>query len=112
MSISYDTAESIVHGLKEIGILSDTLTLIEENLNDKSRMNADIIRTHNISSERSGELLKLLKASSIKYTAGRYFRAGMVFSIVAVIDKMYSKLDRPSALQSSLEKQYAFSEGQ
>lgn len=91
MGMAYDTAESIVPALKEIGVLTEDLTIIEESINVKERQIAHILHRHGIPGDRAQVLVRLLKAAAIKYTAGRYFRAGMVFSIVAVIDKMYGK---------------------
>jgi non-lysosomal glucosylceramidase len=91
MAISYDIAESIVLDLKESGVLSDTSNFVEENFSDTSDRIPEILHKHGIPGDRARELCKLLRASSIKYTAGRYFRAGMVFSIIAVIEKLYSK---------------------
>lgn len=94
MGIARDAAESIALALKETGVLDEDMTIVEESVNARSEQIAETLQRHGIPGDRAQELVKLLKAASIKYTAGRYFRNGMVFSIVAVIDKMYGRLGR------------------
>ncbi len=85
--VPLDKAKLIVADLKEAGLLSDSFKIVMSKLDDN--VLSAILHKYSISGEMSKRIFKLLKDPPLKYTAGRYFRAGMVYSILAVMEKMH-----------------------
>lgn len=86
--VPLDKAKLIVADLKKAGMLSDSSEIVSSKLDDKAL--AAVAQKYSVPGEISKRIFRLLKDPPLKYTAGRYFRAGMVYSILAVMEKAHS----------------------
>lgn len=89
LNISNSQAEYLIESLKSFGVISADNKVAEEVL-ERDALQEEIVgvlRQAGIPEAVADELLVFLNAASIKLTAGRYFRSGMIYSTVAVMEK-------------------------
>lgn len=89
LNVSNTQAEYLVERLKSLGVISADNRVAEEVLGQVAVQEEIVgaLRRAGIPETAADELLVFLNAASIKLTAGRYFRAGMIYSIAAVMEK-------------------------